>query len=60
MTERACGDADIDSIQSQLAKPSPNRGVIESAWETVKKLDTVLGLADKVAKVAGLLAPFLQ
>lgn len=50
--------ADIDSIQSQLAKSSPNRGVVRSAWEGVKKLDTILGLAEKVTKVAGLLAPF--
>src|ERR1043166_9735064 len=52
--------ADIDSIQSQLAKSSPNRGVIQGAWDTVKKLDTVVGLVDKVAKVAGLLVPFLS
>lgn len=52
--------ADIDSIQSQLAKPSPNRTVIRGAWETVKRLDTVLGLADKITRVAGMLAPFLQ
>ncbi len=51
--------ADIDSIQSQLAKASPNRTVIQGAWEAVKKLDTVLGLADKVGKVATFLAPFL-
>lgn len=51
--------ADIDSIQSQLAKATPNRTVIRGAWEAVKKLDTVMGLAEKVAKVAGLLAPFL-
>jgi hypothetical protein len=51
--------ADIDSIQSQLAKPSPNPAVIRSAWEAVKKLDTFMGLAEKVAKVAGLLARFL-
>lgn len=51
--------ADIDSIQSQLAKSSPNRTVIQGAWEAVKKLDTVLGLVDKVNKVALLLAPFL-
>jgi hypothetical protein len=51
--------ADIDSIQSQLAKSSPNRTVIQGAWEAVKKLDTVLGLADKVSKVATFLAPFL-
>lgn len=51
--------ADIDSIQSQLAKEKPNRMIIQGAWDAAKKLDTVLGLADKVAKVAGLLAPFL-
>lgn len=51
--------ADIDSIQSQLAKAEPNRTVVRGAWEAVKKLDTVLGLADKVGKVAALLAPFL-
>lgn len=51
--------ADIDSIQSQLAKSSPNRGVIRGAWETVKGLGVVGGLVDNVAKVAKLLAPFL-
>jgi hypothetical protein len=51
--------ADIDSIQSQLAKSSPNRGIIKGAWDAVKKLDTVVGLADKVIKVAAFLAPFL-
>jgi len=51
--------ADIDSIQSQLAKAKPNRTVIQGAWEAVKNLDTVLGLTDKVRKVAALLAPFL-
>src|SRR5438876_467801 len=29
--------ADIDSIQSQLAKATPNRTVIQAAWEAVKK-----------------------
>jgi hypothetical protein len=51
--------ADIDSIQSQLAKAKPNRTVIQGAWDTIKKLDTVLGLGDKVGKVATFLAPFL-
>lgn len=51
--------ADIDSIQSQLAKSSPSRGVIQGAWEAVKKLDTVMGLAEKIGKVATLLGPFL-
>lgn len=51
--------ADIDSIESQLAKAAPNRTAIQGAWEGVKKLDTVLSLGEKVGKVAGLLAPFL-
>jgi len=32
---------------------------IQSAWEAVKKLDTVVGLAEKVGKVATYLGPFL-
>lgn len=50
--------ADIDSIESQLAKAEPNQTAIQGAWEGVKKLDTVLGLTEKVGKVAGFLAPF--
>jgi len=51
--------ADIDCIQSQLAKATPSKGVIQGAWEGVKKLDAVLGVTDKLARLAGLLAPFL-
>src|SRR6266568_5079627 len=58
-TQKLDAVADIDSIQSQLAKSSPNRGIIQGAWEGVKRLDTVAGLADKIAKVATFLAPFL-
>ena len=52
--------ADIDSIQSQLAKERPNPTIIKGAWESVKKLDKVLGLTEKVSNVAALLAPFLS
>lgn len=51
--------ADIDCIQSQLAKATPSKGVIQGAWEGLKKLDVVLGVTDKVTRLAGLLAPFL-
>jgi len=53
------GVADIDSIQSQLAKATPNPTAIRGAWEGLKRLDTVAGLADKIVRLAGLLAPFL-
>lgn len=51
--------ADIDSIESQLAKAKPSRSVIQGAWESVKVLDTALGLSEKISNVAGLLGQFL-
>src|SRR5437867_1018724 len=37
--------ADIDTIQSQLAKPRPNLGIIRAAWESVKAADAIHGCA---------------
>jgi len=51
--------ADIDTIQSQLAKPEPNLTIIESAWEVVKGAAAINGCAALVAKVSGLLQHFL-
>jgi len=47
--------ADIETIQSQLAKPEPNRGIIKAAWDTVKGAATINGCVTLVAKVAGLI-----
>lgn len=44
--------ADIDTIQSQLAKPSPNKGIIGAAWESVQAAASIDGCAELVAKVA--------
>jgi len=46
--------ADIDTIQSQLAKPAPNKGIIAAAWETVKGAAAINGCAHLVSKVGGL------
>ncbi len=51
--------ADIDTIQSQLAKPTPNAGIISAAWTGVKVAAAINGCATLVAKVAVLLGPFL-
>ncbi len=51
--------ADIDSIESQLAKAEPNHTAIQGAWEGLKKLNTVLGLTEKIHTVAGWLSSFL-
>jgi len=51
--------ADIDTIESQLAKPEPNRGIIRAAWETVKAAGAINGCAGLVEKVAVLIGGFL-
>ncbi len=51
--------ADIDTIQSQLAKPEPNRTIIRTAWEVVKGAAAISGCTTLVAKIAGLLGQFL-
>lgn len=51
--------SDIDSIESQLAKSSPNKSVIVAAWDGVKKFATVVDVASKIGTVAGLLAQFI-
>jgi hypothetical protein len=51
--------ADIDTIQSQLAKPQPNRTIIKAAWEVVKGAAAINECTVLVHKVAGLLAHFL-
>ena len=52
--------ADIDTIQSQLAKPTPNKGIIVAAWETVKRAAVINGCAGFVQKVAGLINGFVS
>ena len=51
--------ADIETIQSQLAKPEPNRGIVKAAWEAVKGAATINGCVALVQKVSGLIAGFL-
>jgi hypothetical protein len=50
--------ADIDSIQDQLAKPIPNKAVIQSLWESINRAASLAGLADLAVKVGGFLAGF--
>ena len=51
--------ADIDTIQSQLAKATPNGTVIKSAWETIRNLNALGGLTEKVTAVADLFSEYL-
>lgn len=52
--------ADIDTIQSQLAKPDPNRTIIGAAWEAVQAAAAIGGCAVLVQKVVALIGRFLS
>ncbi len=57
--EKLAYAADIETIQSQLAKPSPIKAIVASAWSAVKGAAAINGCTALVAKVGGLIAPFL-
>ena len=52
--------ADIDTVQSQLAKQTPNRGIVSAAWESIKGAAAIDGCVHLVGKVAGLVAGFIS
>lgn len=51
--------ADIETIQSQLAKPQPNGGIIKAAWGAVKGAAAIDGCATLVQKASTLVAALL-
>lgn len=51
--------ADIDTVQSQLAKPEPSHGIIRAAWETVKGAASIGSCIALVQKISGLIGAFL-
>jgi hypothetical protein len=52
--------ADIETIQSQLAKPEPNTSIVRVAWEAVRGAAAISGCAELVHKVAALIGRFLS
>jgi hypothetical protein len=51
---------DIDTLQSQLARPTPNRDLISRLWEGINRAASVAGLAEVAAKVAPLMTSLLS
>jgi hypothetical protein len=47
--------ADINSMQDQLAKKKPNKGVLQSLWGGVETAAKAAGIVEAATKVAGLL-----
>ena len=51
--------ADLQSLQSQLQKPSPSREIVRCLWHNISELAKVSGLADAVEKASSLIGPLL-
>ncbi len=51
---------DVDTIQTQLARPTPNRGLVSQLWEGIVRAAALAGLADASAKVGALIAKLLS
>lgn len=52
--------ADIDTIQSQLAKPQPNKSIVKAAWETVQAAASIDGCSSLVEKVGKLITGLMS
>jgi hypothetical protein len=52
--------ADIETVQSQLAKPAPNHGIISAAWSTIKGAAIIAECIPLVERVQHFIAPFVQ
>lgn len=51
--------ADVDTMESQLAKPEPNRTVLRAIWAGIERITTATSLAANVAAIAPVLTPLL-
>jgi len=52
--------ADVQTLQSQLSKPKPNRSVIRAVWSGVQNVVTGAEFAELVVKATRLLGPLLS
>jgi hypothetical protein len=51
--------SDIDTLQSQLQKPTPDKTISALAWSAIEKAASVGGLVDLVQKAGQLLQPLI-
>lgn len=51
---------DVDTLQAQLARPTPNRQLISQLWSAINNAAALAGLADAAAKVSGFLAGLIS
>jgi len=51
---------DVDTLQAQLARPSPNPVVVRSLWENIHRAASLAGLGSALAAVARLIGHILS
>jgi hypothetical protein len=52
--------ADIETVQSQLAKPSPNRSIISAAWSSIKGAAVIAECIPLIERVQTFIAPLMS
>ena len=52
--------ADLNTLQSQLQKPVPDKSIIQKIWSGIEKVATVGEIAELIQKVGTLLIPLLS
>jgi len=52
--------AEIETIKSQLAKPVPDKGILQKAWEKLKPLATVGGIVSFFEAVKAFIEPLIS
>ena len=51
--------AEVETIKSQLAKPSPDGGIVSRAWATLSALSAIPGLVELVETVRKVISPLV-
>jgi hypothetical protein len=51
--------SDIDTLQAQLQKPTPDKSIAQRAWQALEKLATVGTLAELITSAAHLIKPLI-
>lgn len=58
-TTKAEATADVETIRSQVSKPTPNKGIVKMAWEGLQGLVKIESIIKLFATVSTLIKPFL-
>ena len=51
---------DVDTLQMQLARPTPNRELISKMWEGINRAASVAGIAEAAHRVSALIATYFS